>query len=109
MSATPHVTKGAWKVNLLTNSVTDETTFFKGYALTFDPNGKLTAASQGKIITGNWAEDNILKRITINLDTKDPALAKLNTSWTISDISNTGLSFQNTKNSSTGRLQLTCL
>ena len=109
LSATPHFTNGAWKVNLLTESETDETACFKGYAFTFDPTGKLTAAGQGKIITGNWAEDNILKRITINLHTNDPALVKLNTYWTISDVSNARLSFQNTEKSLEGRLQLTGL
>ena len=90
VSATPLVTKGAWKVNLLTEAKTDQTACFKGYALTFDATGKLTAVGNGKIITGNWAEDNILKRLTINLDTKDPALAMLNNYWNIYDVSMSG-------------------
>ena len=109
VSATTHVTKGVWKVNLLTESKTDETACFKGYALTFDPTGKLTAAGQGKIITGNWAEDNILKRITINLDTKDPALARLNNYWSISDASTSELNLKNVENSYEGQLQITSL
>ena len=37
-------------------------------------------------ISGNWSEDDILKRITINLETKDPMLTKLNDHWNISAV-----------------------
>lgn len=109
VSATPHVIKGAWKVNLFTEAQNDKTTAFTGYELTFEPNGKIIASKNGKVVTGNWSEDEILKRITINLDTKDPALAKLNDYWNISVISKAGLSFQSTENNSTERLQITSL
>ena len=109
VSATPQITKGAWKVNLFTEAETDQTTNLKGYALTFEPTGKITATKNGEKITGNWAEDDILKRITINLDTKDPLLAKLNYSWSISKISKAALSFKNTDDPSNGRLQITSL
>lgn len=108
-SATPHVTKGSWKINLFTESKIDKTTNFDGYTLTFEPNGKIIASREGKVITGNWYEDDIIKKININLDTKDPALTKLNDYWNISDISNAGLELQNAENPSTGRLQLTSL
>jgi len=109
VSATPHVTKGAWKVNLFTEAQNDRTTAFAGYELTFEPTGKIIASKNGKQVTGNWSEDEILKRITINLDTKDPALAKLNDYWNISGISKAGLSFQRAENPSTEKLQITSL
>lgn len=109
VSATPHVTKGSWKINLFTESKNDQTTAFEGYTLTFEPTGKIIANKNGEIITGNWYEDDIIKKIKINLDTKDPALAKLNDYWNIADISNSGLDLQNSQNPSTGRLQLTSL
>ena len=109
VSATPHVTKGAWKVNLLKESKTDQTAWFKGYTLTFDVTGKLTAAGNGKIITGNWAEDNILKRLTINLDTKDPGLAMINKYWSISEASTAELNLKNDENFAFGRSQITSL
>ena len=108
-SATPRVTKGAWKINLYTEAKNDETARFDGCMLTFDAAGKMTAYKNGKKITGNWAEDDILKRITINLNTKDPALLKLNTYWNISTISKWQLSFQNSTNPEESQLQITSL
>jgi hypothetical protein len=109
VSATPRITNGTWKVNLFIESQNDKTAVFNGYTLTFEPTGKVVAVKDDEKITGNWAEDDISKRFTINLKTKDPALAKLNDYWTISNITNSGLSFQNTKNPATGWLQITNL
>ena len=109
VSATPQITKGAWKVNLFTEAQNNQTANLAGYSLTFEPTGKIIATKNGEKITGNWAEDDILKRITINLHTKDAALVKLNYSWSISKISKAALSFKNTENPSNGRLQITSL
>ncbi|MBL7702229.1 MAG: hypothetical protein JNM14_08260 [Ferruginibacter sp.] len=109
VSATPRVTKGAWKINLYTESQQDETARFDGCMLTFEPSGKIIAYKNGKKILGNWAEDDILKRISINLDTKDPALSKLNNNWNIDAISKWQLNFLNTKNTQENRLQITSL
>ena len=109
VSATPHVTKGAWKINLFTKSKNNETSTFDGFMLTFEPSGKIIALKNGKKITGNWAEDDILKRITINLDTKDPALAKLNNYWNITSISKWQLSFKTAKNPIISQMQITSL
>ena len=109
ISATPRVTKGAWKINLYTEAKNDETDRFDGCMLTFNAAGKITAYKNGNKITGNWAEDDILKRITIKLDTKDPVLSKLNTYWNISTISKWQLSFQNSTNPEESQLQITSL
>jgi hypothetical protein len=109
ISATPRVTKGAWKINLYTEAKDDKTAAFDGCMLTFDAAGKITAYKNGEKITGNWAEDEIAKTITINLDTKDPALLKLNSYWNISNISKWQLSFQNSNNPEVSRLQITSL
>jgi hypothetical protein len=109
VSATPHVTKGAWKVNLFTENTNDQTAALDGYILTFEPTGKIVASKDGHKVTGNWAEDDILKRITINLDTKNAVLAKLNHYWNISNINKSGLSFQSAETSTAGRLQITSL
>ena len=109
ISATPRVTKGAWKINLYTEAKNDETAAFDGCMLTFDAAGKITAYKNGEKITGNWTEDDILKRLTINLDTKDPALSKLNTNWNISSISKWQLSFQNGDDAGLSHLQITSL
>lgn len=109
ISATPRVTKGAWKINLYTEATNDETARFDGCMLTFDAAGKITAYKNGQKITGNWAEDDILKRLTINLDTKDPVLSKLNTYWNISNISKWQLSFNNSNNAELSQLQITSL
>jgi hypothetical protein len=109
VSATPRVIKGAWKVNLFTESKNDKTSAFDGCMLTFEPTGKITAYKSGKKITGNWAEDDILKRITINLDTKDPVLTKLNNYWNISNITKWKLSFKNSGQPEESQLQITSL
>jgi hypothetical protein len=109
ISATPHVTRGAWKINLYTESKNDKTATFDGCMLTFEPTGKIVAYKNGEKITGNWAEDEILKRISINLDTKDPALAKLNNYWNISNISKWQVSFQNNEHPQENKLQITSL
>ena len=109
VSAKARVIKGAWKIHLYTESTTDETYAFNGFMLTFEATGKIVAYKNGEKITGKWAEDDILKRITINLDTKDPALSKLNTYWNISNISKWQLSFQNNNNGEQSHLQITSL
>jgi hypothetical protein len=109
ISATPRVTKGAWKINLYTESKNDETASFEGCMLTFEPTGKIIAYKNGEQITGNWSEDDILKRITINLNTKDPALSKLNSYWNIATISKWQLNFQNASHPQESQLQITNL
>ena len=109
ISATPRVTKGAWKINLFTESKNDKTAGFDGFILTFETSGRIIAYKNGEKITGNWAEDNILKRITINLNTKDPALSKLNDYWNISNISKWQLNFENTNHPEDSQLQITSL
>jgi hypothetical protein len=108
-SATPHVTKGVWKVNFFKEDGKDMSTELAGYTLTFVPSGKIIAVRNGELIRGNWSEDEILKRITINLDTKDPYLTKLNDRWNISTVTDKGVTLQNTENDSDGRLQITSL
>ena len=109
IAATPHVTKGTWKVNLLTTTGTDETRQLNGYDLTFSPSGKITMQKNGEIITGNWPEDEIEKRITINLDTRDPVLEKLNNYWDISIATDKSIQLKDTEKASGGRLQITSL
>ena len=109
VSATPLVTKGAWKVNLFIDADKDQTNKLAGYTLTFDPAGTIKAKKDGKEITGNWSEDDISKRITINLETEDPILARLNDYWNVAAITKTGVNLQNTGNPSNGRLQITSL
>ena len=109
VSAKARVIRGAWKINLYTESQIDETYAFSGCMLTFEASGKIIAYKNGDKIMGNWAEDAILKRITINLDTKDPTLKKLNDHWNISNITKWKLSFENTNDPSNSLLQITCL
>jgi hypothetical protein len=108
-SATPHVTKGIWKVNFFKEAGKDMSGELAGYTLTFIPSGKIIAVKNGELVRGDWSEDNILKRITINFETKDPYLIKLNERWNISTASDNGVTLQNTENKSGGRLQITSL
>jgi hypothetical protein len=107
VSATPLVTKGSWKADLYVDK--DQENSLAGYFLTFDPSGKVMLSKDGKEIKGNWSEDDILKRITISLDTNDPELILLNNNWNISSITKKMVTLQNTEHPSAGRLQLTSL
>ena len=109
VSASPKVTKGVWKVNLFKDAGKDLSNDLTGYTLTFIPSGKIMAVRNGEIIRGNWSEDEILKRLTINLETNDPNLKKLNDHWNISGVTKTDVSFQNIKKTTSGRLQITSL
>lgn len=109
VSATPHVTKGAWKMKLIGGTENKDLQGLAGYTFSFNTSGKLFASRNGETTTGNWAEDDILKMITINFDTQDPALGKLNSGWQISQISNTGIFFNNTDHSTVDRLEITSL
>jgi len=109
VSATPQITKGTWKVKLFTDAGNDRTETFEHYVLTFDPTGKIVALNGSEKVTGNWAEDDISKRITINLDTHDAVLVRLNSSWEISMIGDDGLSFKNTQNPSKDKFQIKSL
>ena len=109
VSATPNVTKGQWKVNSFKEASQDLSNDLTGYTLTFIPSGKIIVIKNGQVIRGNWSEDEILKRMTIDLDTNDPNLKKLNDQWNVSVVTKTGVSLQNTKNPTTGRLQITSL
>ncbi len=109
ISATPLVTKGAWKINLYVGADKDQTNEFAGYSFTFDQGGQVKAEKNGTVITGNWSEDDISKKITISLPTKDPILTKLNDYWNISSVSKSGINLQNLDNPTSGRLQITSL
>jgi hypothetical protein len=108
VSATPVVTKGIWKVNLYSNADKDNTNEFAGYTFTFNPGGEVKANKNGVEVIGNWSEDDISKKITINLGTKDPVLTKLNDHWNVSAIKKAELVFQNNENTN-DRLQITSL
>ncbi len=108
-SATPIVTKGAWKVNLYRDANKDQTNDFAGYTFTFNASGIVKASRNGVDINGNWAEDNISNRITINLGAKDPSLTKLNTNWNIREITNRRVDLQDNANTTTDELNITML
>jgi hypothetical protein len=97
IAASPRVTRGVWKINTYTEAKKDNTAVFDGLMLTFQNNGKIVAYKNGEKVLGNWAEDDILKRLTISLDTKDPVLEKLNNYWKLSTVSKWNLSFENTE------------
>ena len=106
-SATPIVTRGSWKANL--NGGNDQANAFAGYTFTFNEYGIVKATKNGVDINGNWFEDNISNRININFGEKDPSLAKLNTYWNITQVSNLQVGLQNSGNTANDKLNLTSL
>lgn len=91
-SVTPIVTKGNWKVNLYMDANNDKTNDFAGYNFVFNGNGGLTASKNGNDINGHWYEDNVSKKVAIDLGNTDPMLISLNDSWNIDDVSSTNVS-----------------
>ncbi|MFN8242516.1 MAG: flagellar basal body FlgE domain-containing protein [Ferruginibacter sp.] len=108
-AAAPVVTKGSWKVNVYVDGANDQSNAFAGYTLTFNASGDLKATKNGTDISGNWAEDHISKRVTLDLGSSDPVLSKLNRYWTITDVTNAQVDFVNTENSSQIKLAITSL
>ena len=99
-TATPIVTKGIWKANLSGNANNKPSNDLAGYTFTFNPSGIIKASKNGVDITGNWFEDDIANRISIDLGTTDPFLEKINGHWDIEDLNNANIEFQD--NNTTG-------
>ena len=108
-SASPVVTKGIWKVNFFMDANNDRTNDFAGYTFTFNESGIINASKNGIDIAGSWFEDDISKRITIDLGATDPSLTKLNTKWSIQDVSNVEVELQDNSSTATGKLNITTL
>jgi hypothetical protein len=106
-SVTPVVTKGSWKVNLYMDANQDKTNDFAGYTFSFSGSGEVTAVKNGSTVQGNWYEDNITKRLLINLGSADPTLVSLNDAWDVSDVSTTNVNLQGNAAGSTERLIIT--
>lgn len=103
------VTRGTWKVNCYDNANVDNTCIFEGYAFSFDAAGNVTASKKGITIKGNWLEDNISKKITLNFKNENPALSQLNDNWNIANINDTGITFENNSNQNSEKLYITAL
>ena len=108
-SATPIITKGAWKVDLYADANKDKKNDLTGYNFVFAASGELKASKNGVEIKGNWSEDNISKRITINLGKTDPILARLNDYWSIKEIANQQVSLKSRDNDVAESLKITAL
>ena len=95
ISASPFMTNGTWKVKLYQDTHNNTTNEFGGYTFTFDKSGYVDANKNGVNVRGNWVEDDISKKITIDIKANDPVLSKLNTNWNITNISSSEVSLQN--------------
>lgn len=96
-------------MNCYDNASVDNTCDFEGYVFSFDAEGKVIASKNGVAIEGNWLEDNISKKITMNFTNDNPALSQLNDRWNISSISNGGITFENNSDLNTEKLYITAL
>ena len=95
IAASPTMTTGTWKVKLYQDTHNNNTNEFSGYTFTFDRSGNVNASKNGVNVRGNWVEDDISKKITIDIKANDPVLSKLNTNWHITNISSSEVSLQN--------------
>jgi hypothetical protein len=108
-SATPVVTKGEWKVKFFQDANNDKTGDFAGYTFTFNMTGNLKASKNGVDVNGNWVEDEISKKISINLGDASPLMNSLKGNWSIEEISNAKLCLQHQDQDNPGRLNFTSL
>lgn len=108
-SASPLITKGVWKVDLYSTSNNHKINDFAGYNFVFGSTGELKAIKKGVEITGNWSEDNISKRINIDLGKTDHILSKLNDNWNIEEIANVQVNLQGSGSNSADRIKFTAL
>ena len=104
-TVTPVITKGAWKAEISAGQVNQ----LDGYSFTFNASGHVKASKNGVEINGNWAEDNISKKISLNLGSADPALTQLNNYWEIKYFNNSMVSLQNTSASANIKLDIRVL
>ena len=108
-SVTKLVTKGSWKVNCYSSSNTDNTCNFKDYSFTFDASGSVIAVKDGVSFKGNWLEDNISKKITINFNNSNAVLNELTDYWDITAISDAGISFEKTSDRDSEKFYISAL
>ena len=108
-AATPIVTKGIWKVNFFKDAENNLTNDLAGYTFTFNSSGVVKATKNGVDINGNWFEDDIANRITIDLGATDPSLEKINRHWNIKDLNNATVEFQDDDNTTNNKLNMTIL
>lgn len=108
-SVTPVITKGTWKVNFYMDANKDHTNDFAGYSFTFYTSGEIKANRKGVVTNGSWSENDISKKIAINLGTRDLLLNRLNDLWDINNISNNQVSLHNNNIKDPGSLNIASL
>jgi hypothetical protein len=92
-AATPLITKGNCKVEVIGQ---DE---FTAFTFTFNLNGTVTATKDNLQIKGLWMEDNIDKKISIQFNTYNPTIQKLNNRWLIKEVTKNQLLIQSSESS----------
>ena len=108
-SATPIITKGAWKIEYYTGEKAGKINDLSAYHFFFGREGELKAVKNEITVMGNWSEDNITKCIRINLGDEDPDLAKLNDYWNINDVANLHVDLKNAHQEELNGLKITAL
>jgi hypothetical protein len=73
---------GQWKVIFYWDKK-DETSNFAGWAISFQPDGKLTATKGGTVVNGTWAQTS--SKFSLSFGT-DPVLIDLAGNWQIISI-----------------------
>lgn len=93
-SATPIVTGGTWVINEYLDPNNNSHNDFEGYSFTFNAGGNLTVKKDGVYTNGNWSEDDISKKMAIDLRSADPLLARLSQHWKITHVTNKKIQLQ---------------
>jgi hypothetical protein len=93
-SATPIVTGGTWVIKEYLDPNTNSPSDFSGYTFTFNAGGNLTVKKNGLYSNGNWSEDDISKKMAIDLRSADPLLERLSQHWKITHVTNNKIQLQ---------------
>jgi hypothetical protein len=90
-----YITKGSWKIEVISNSANYPSINFNAFTFTFNNNGVVTVKKDDFVAQGSWLEHDITKQININFGNQHPALADLNNLWQVANITKTHIKFIN--------------
>jgi hypothetical protein len=93
---------GQWKV-LFYWDKKDETSNFAGWAISFQPDGKLTATKGGTVVNGTWAQTS--SKFSLSFGT-DPVLINLAGNWQIISITDSLIKLEDDNPSQDDELHL---
>ncbi len=105
-SVAPVVTNGDWRVSLFMDNNNDQTNDYNGYLFNFNASGDIVVTINGNAVTGSWNENSTAKNLSLNFNSADPVLNKLNDTWNIKQISAAQVNLESEGKPFSGKLNI---